>query len=178
MATKTTLSSASAGLGVRSYTFATGKGNFPNHIIDALKARGNWSQIAEENAIDSAHFYWRQTNFNYKSYELLDARLEVDPNKGMFFNHFENTRGIGTKTGLIRSLQHYYLTKEEAVKASYTVFDTTPTTFIISRVSDDDELNKLMTRYKEIARGGSVKERVPLKHCLQNMWLAKPACNN
>ena len=62
--------------------------------------------------------------------------------------------------------------------ASYTVFDTTPTTFIISRVSDEDEVNLLMSRYKEIARGGSAKERVPFKHCEQNMWLVKPASMN
>mmetsp|Transcript_30963 Transcript_30963/g.38292 ORF Transcript_30963/g.38292 Transcript_30963/m.38292 type:complete len:265 (-) Transcript_30963:88-882(-) len=35
-----------------------------------------------------------------------------------------------------------------------------------------------MTRYKEIARGGSNKERVPVKHCAQNMWLVKPASLN
>ena len=58
------------------------------------------------------------------------------------------------------------------------MFDTTPTTFIISKVSDDDEINLLMTRYKEIARGGSNKERVPFKHCQQNMWLVKPASLN
>lgn len=64
------------------------------------------------------------------------------------------------------------------MRASYTVFDTTPTTFIISRVSDDDEMHLLMNRYKEIARGGSRKERVPVKHCEQNMWLVKPASLN
>ena len=58
------------------------------------------------------------------------------------------------------------------------MFDTTPTTFVISKVSDDDEINLLMTRYKEIARGGSNKERVPVKHCQQNMWLVKPASLN
>jgi len=93
-------------------------------------------------------------------------------------NHFENNRGICTKTGLIRSLQHYYNSNQEAKNAQYTVFDTTPTTFVISRVSDDDEINLLMTRYKEIARGGSNKERVPVKHCAQNMWLVKPASLN
>ena len=49
---------------------------------------------------------------------------------------------------------------------------------MISRVSDDDEINMLMTRYKEISRGGSAKERVPFKHCEQNMWLVKPASLN
>jgi len=44
---------------VKNYTFACGRGNFPNHIIAALKARGNWSQVAEEVAIDGSNFLWR-----------------------------------------------------------------------------------------------------------------------
>ena len=35
-----------------------------------------------------------------------------------------------------------------------------------------------MTRYKEISRGGSNKERVLVKHCELNMWLVKPATLN
>lgn len=164
--------------GAKSYTFACGRGNFPNHIIVALKARGNWSQVAEEVGIDSSNFLWRQLNLNFQAYDSLDARLEADPSKPIFLNHFESTRGITTKTGLIRSLQTYYNASEAAKQAGYNVFDTTPTTFIISKVSDDDEINLLMTRYKEISRGGSNKERVPVKHCEQNMWLVKPASLN
>ena len=51
--------------GAKSYSFACGRGNFPNHIIVALKARGNWSQVAEEVAIDGCNFYWRQLNLNF-----------------------------------------------------------------------------------------------------------------
>ena len=36
----------------------------------------------------------------------------------------------------------------------------------------------MLTRYKELAHGGSKKERVPYRHCEQNMWLVKPASNN
>ena len=46
-------------VGAKSYTFACGRGNYPNHIIAALKARGNWTQVAEEVAIDTCNFYWR-----------------------------------------------------------------------------------------------------------------------
>ena len=102
----------------------------------------------------------------------------MDPSKPFFLNHFESTRGITTKTGLIRTLQNYYANHEAAKEAGYTVFDTTPTTFIISKVSDEDQINLLMHRYKEIARGGSQRERVPVKHCQQNMWLVKPASLN
>ena len=137
--------------GEKSHTFACGKGNYPNHVIRALKARGNWSQIPEEQAIDNSHFYWRQTNLNFQAYHEVDNRIKTST-KELFLNHFENTRGITTKTGLITSLQKYYLTIEAAVRACYTGFDTTPTTFIISRVTEDDEMHLLMTRYKEIAR--------------------------
>ena len=96
---------ASAGnTGVKTHTFATGRGNYPNHIIAALKARGNWTQVAEELAIDTCNFYWRQLNLNYQGYDQVDARLESNPANPIFLNHFENTRGITTKTGLIRSL--------------------------------------------------------------------------
>ena len=163
--TKPAAAAPSANASVRSYTFATGRGNFPNHIINALKARGNWTQVSEEVGLTESNFYWRQCNLSFRNYDVLDDRLESLPGKHIFINHFENNRGICTKTGLIRSLQNYYIHTDEAVRQSYTVFDSTPTTFIISRVSDDDEINMLMTRYKEIARGGSNKERVPLKHC-------------
>ena len=90
--------------GEKSHTFACGKGNYPNHVIRALKARGNWSQIPEEQAIDQSHFYWRQTNLNFQAYHDVDNRIKTST-KELFLNHFENTRGITTKTGLITSLQ-------------------------------------------------------------------------
>ena len=96
--------SAAGGAGAKAYTFACGKGNFPNHIINALKARGNWTQVSEEVAIENCNFYWRQLNLNWENYDKLDVRLESDSSRPIFFNHFECTRGITTKTGLIRSL--------------------------------------------------------------------------
>ena len=43
-----TMSTGSAGAqptpsGVKSYTFAASRGNYPNHVIKALKDRGNWT---------------------------------------------------------------------------------------------------------------------------------------
>jgi len=35
-----------------------------------------------------------------------------------------------------------------------------------------------MYRFKELVNGGSKKERVPLKHCEDNIWLVKPAAMN
>ena len=45
--------------GGKNYTYAVGKGNYPNHIVKALTARGNWTQVGEDVAIDTCNFYWR-----------------------------------------------------------------------------------------------------------------------
>jgi hypothetical protein len=37
----------------------------------------------------------------------MDKRHEVNPFP-LVYNHFENTRGITTKTGIVRSLRAYY----------------------------------------------------------------------
>ena len=163
--------------GVKKYTFACGRGNFPGHIKKNLEARGNWSMVEEEGAIENSNFLWTQLNLSFRGYDRLDERLELS-NSPIFINHFEVTRGICTKTGLIRTLKSYYEDHELAKNAGYTVFDTTPTTFVIARCSDDHEMSSLMHRYREISRGGSRHERVPLKHCEQNMWLVKPASMN
>lgn len=54
-------------------------------------------------------------------------------------NHFENTRGITTKTGLIRTLSKYYSSLEQAINANYTVFEATPTAFIITAGQENNE---------------------------------------
>jgi hypothetical protein len=61
---------------VKEYTFAVGKGNYPNQIIDALQARGNWRIIPEDEAVDQADFYWRPINFSYEGYHRIDKRLQ------------------------------------------------------------------------------------------------------
>jgi len=58
------------------------------------------------------------------------------------------------------------------------VFDTTPTTFVIAKNIEDHAINLFMQRFRELTRGGSNKERVPFKHCSENMWLVKPAAMN
>lgn len=79
----------------------------------------------------------------------------------LIFNHFECLRGICTKSGLIRSLKHYYEHNKEAKAANYTVFDTTPTTFLVQTQKDDSSLTGFNNRFKELANGGSRRERVP-----------------
>ena len=96
------------------FTFAVTEGNFPCHVIAELKKRGNWSQIDKEEAIQKANFFWKQLNFNFRSYDELDDRLEAISSP-FLFNHFEVNRGICTKTMLIKSLTSYYEANEHAV---------------------------------------------------------------
>ena len=107
----------------------------------------------------------------------MDKRLQRDP-RPFIFNHFEILRGLVTKTGLIRSLKAFYKQNDSAVSAGYTVFDSTPTTFLVSSNPDDHEIVQFMYRFKELVNGGSKKERIPYKHCVDNIWLVKPAAMN
>jgi len=110
-------------------------------------------------------------------YHKIDKRL-LHKSSPFIFNHFEVIHGICTKTNLIKSLKHYYENLEAAKSSGYTLFDTTPTTFVISRQTDEREAYLFMQRFREIASGGSKNERVPVKHCAENMWVVKPAALN
>ena len=156
------------------YTFARQKHNYSCHVRDALLARGNWKEIDEEVGIETADLFWKQTNLGFRGYDKVDARIQGSV-RPFIFNHFEVNRGICQKTGLIKSLETYYKQNEKAIAAGYTVFDSTPTTFLISRGNDDQQINKFMHRFMEIQRGGSRNERVPNKHCAENIWIVKPA---
>jgi len=116
------------------------KGNFPNHVIKALAERGNWKQVMEEDqAIDTTDFFWRQVNLGFSGYDKVDKRLSTNSSP-FIFNHFEVIRGICTKTNLIKSLKSYYEGLEAAKSAHYSLFDTTPTTFVIARATDDRDI--------------------------------------
>lgn len=54
-------------------------------------------------------------------------------------NHLENNRELTTKTGLVRNLKNYYKDHQGAIDSSYQVFDTTPTTFLVSSNLDTHE---------------------------------------
>ena len=47
------------------YTFAHSKGNYPNHLISSLEARGNWRRIEEEDPIEETDLYWKQVNLGF-----------------------------------------------------------------------------------------------------------------
>ena len=52
--------------------------------------------------------------------------------KELVINHLEGHREITTKTGLVRSLKYYYKDNITFVENNYQVFDTTPTSFVVS----------------------------------------------
>lgn len=93
----------------------------------------------------------------------------------MIFNHFEVLRGICTKSGLIKSLKNYYEYNKEAKAAGYSVFESTPTTFLISLANkDENAMSSFTHRFQEIAKGYCRREKTPAKHCEENIWLIKP----
>lgn len=92
----------------------------------------------------------------------------------LVYNHFEVLRDICTKSGLIRSLEFYYRTLKEAKQSNYQVFDTTPTTYLVTLGLAESGINPFINRFKEIAKCNTRKERTPQKHCSENIWLVKP----
>lgn len=50
----------------------------------------------------------------------------------LLVNHLEGHRELTTKTGLIRSLKYFYKDNVNFVDANYQVFETTPTSFVVS----------------------------------------------
>ncbi len=73
-------------------------------------------------------------------YDKIDKRILKD-SRPFLFNHFEILRGLCTKTGLIRSLKQFYKSNQEALQCGYQVFDSTPTTFLVSSNPEDHEIS-------------------------------------
>lgn len=58
---------------------------------------------------------------------------------------------------------------------NYTIFDSTPTSFLLTAGVDDNEYANFVARYRDIVKQSFTKECIPAKHCEANMWLVKPA---
>ena len=97
----------------RTYKFCVMTGNYPQTLRDTIRARGNWKEIGEDDAIDVAHFLFRPVNYGPSGYIKMNSRAEFMDDM-LVFNHFEVLRDICTKSGLIRSLDYYYRTNKEA----------------------------------------------------------------
>eukprot|EP00831_Metopus_contortus_P060180 TRINITY_DN52083_c0_g1_i4.p1 TRINITY_DN52083_c0_g1~~TRINITY_DN52083_c0_g1_i4.p1 ORF type:complete len:110 (-),score=22.41 TRINITY_DN52083_c0_g1_i4:136-465(-) len=72
----------------------------------------------------------------------------------------------------------YYKSSAEALAAGYTVHETTPTTFILMPECKDAEYQAFVKRFHELEQHYYKKEKVPAKHCTDNVWLVKPAAMN
>ena len=85
-------------------------GNYPETVVNALLARGNWAEGKEGECIEKCNFIWRPVNFNPESQKRLDQRLSIKRGSlgPLIYNHFEVLKGLTTKTGLVRSLKQYY----------------------------------------------------------------------
>jgi len=67
--------------------------------------------------------------------------------KELVVNHLECHRDITTKTGLIRSLKYFYKDNSNFVENNYQVFDTTPTSFVVSAKLDTYEYHQFIARF-------------------------------
>ena len=67
---------------------------------------------------------------------------------------------------MIRTLKSYYESNQDAIAANYSLFETTPTTFLVDDTCKTTNLQKQMIRH--------VENYLPEKQCLKNLWLVKP----
>jgi len=58
------------------------------------------------------------------------------------------------------------------------VFDTTPTSYLVSPNLQEYEFMTFSARFQELAKHDYSREIVPQKHCIKNFWLVKPADQN
>lgn len=77
-------------------------------------------------------------NLEARGYTAINNRLRAKPDQFFVFNHFEKLNGICTKTNLILSLRNYYEQHELAKEKNYSVFETTPTTFVVQAEASSD----------------------------------------
>jgi len=159
------------------YKFIVSSGNNGAIVKAALEARG-WVQASETEAHElKAHLVWKQTVLPIRSLQLLEQNAD----RGFppaIHNHLDNNREITTKPGLIRSLRAYYQSLDAAVHCNYHAYDSMATSFIITAACEDLEYHSMVSRYQELQGGGNTKERMPAKHCKENIWLIKPAALN
>ncbi|KAL4469542.1 hypothetical protein ABPG74_004795 [Tetrahymena malaccensis] len=178
-------------------------GNGSHFIRSELLKRQNWDEIKstqdEKRSIKNSDFIWSSQNFHYKIFSIIED-LELEQQQKLLINHFETNKSMCTKNGLIKSLRNYYqhnlqssnqfillsifihiMYLSESLKigqVGYSVFHTTPTTFIVKQGFEDIEFQKFLAKYKAFENGKFETELIPMKHCIQNLWLIKPGNQN
>ena len=68
----------------------------------------------------------------------------------------------------------YYFNHSQAKTHNYNEFDSTPTTYILQSRISDTNLKDFVAKFKLMQKGFCPKEKMPLKHCINNIWLVKP----
>ena len=74
-------------------------------------------------------------------------------------------------------MRRFYKQKGSA-SFGYNVYDSVPTSFMVFADCNDGEFQGFVQRYHEIERRNYRNERLPAKHCANNIWLVKPAAEN
>lgn len=93
--------------GNTTYKYVLYSGNNPSVIQEALAKRKVWTQVTNDK-IMLANLIWKPLNFPASLYESFNEIIRYDKNRNVLLNHFENNTLICTKSGLVRSLKHYY----------------------------------------------------------------------
>jgi len=63
-------------------------------------------------------------------------------------NHLEFTRGIITKTGLVNSLQRYYMFNKDAARVKYTTFESVPYSMVLKKDIMKEDIYRFLTIVK------------------------------
>ncbi|KAL4488030.1 hypothetical protein ABPG72_009368 [Tetrahymena utriculariae] len=165
----------------KNFRFLIFNGNGSHFIRSDLLKRQNWDEIKsmqdEKRSIKNSDFIWSSQNFHYKIFSIIED-LEPEQQQKLLVNHFETNKYMCTKNGLIKSLRNYYQHNLQSSQVGYSVFHTTPTTFIVKQGFEDIEFQKFLTKYKAFENGRFETELIPMKHCIQNLWLIKPGNQN
>lgn len=89
------------------YKYVLYPGNNSAVIQQALSKRNVWLPISTQKLF-LANLIWKPLNYSSNTYDQFDEMMRYDRQKIVMLNHFENNHLITTKSGLVRSLKHYY----------------------------------------------------------------------
>ena len=149
-------------------------GNHPEIIQSAL-IRKSYIQSKEDiDTLDDIAIYWKSTPFNILQLCKID-KANCNRPIPIYINHIDYMKTLCTKTGLLNSLLLYY--KKNEVKHCH-IFDSVPTSYIAVTDTENSSFSAFVEKFKDLECGNFTKERMPSKHCEQNVWLIKPACLN
>jgi len=160
------------------YKYVIFPGNNAKPLLQPLlEKRGNWSEHDSPDL--KCHFIFKPEQFSLKVTKIQEQSLfTLQKLPNTVYNHLSNHKELTTKTGLLKNLREYYSVNDSALSSNYQAFDTLPTSFLLTGQVEDSELQSFINRFNEISTMRSNKERLPIKHCMKNIWIIKPAALN